>query len=373
MSGSISETKGKNYFPALDGLRFLAFLLVFIHHAPSISTNPVWAAIKTYGWMGVDLFLCLSAFLFARLLYAEYQRTGKINILFFYIRRTLRIWPLYYLFVIVMILATIYMGISTKTVFLRALGMLTFTDDFITAYTLRYTPVIFSVHLWTIAYEEQFYAIIPWALHYLFRISQHAKTLILVAVMGLGFAIRAGFIWMQVPHPAIWVLPFTHFEAILFGLMIGLGLLDPILRKIPRPLIALTGIIALVAVCYLPDVQVVSWYLMLTYPLTGAGMALILYAVLHTDNLRVSQLLSNKPMAFLGKISYGLYVYHFLALGITSQFFKVTHINHWLWVLLVFILPLLLTIALSALSYLFIERPFLRLKDRFTIVLSRPA
>jgi peptidoglycan/LPS O-acetylase OafA/YrhL len=370
---TLEQNHHKTYFPQLDGLRFFAFLLVFIHHAPIISQHPIWQSLHSYGWIGVDLFLCLSAFLFTRLLYTEYQRTGTINISYFYIRRTLRIWPLYYFFVIGMLLLTSLLQSDFQVPPLRFAGILTFTDNLVTAYTFQYSSLLFTTHLWTISYEEQFYAMIPWALRRLFEIGLRTRMMILGAAMAVGYVIRAIFIWMQVPHPAIWVLPITHFDAILLGLLIGLGAFDVILNKIPWQIIGLMGLMALIAVPSLPNVTLITWNLMLTYSLTGLGMALLLYTALRADTSPALRWLSSKPVAFLGKISYGLYVYHLFALWLPSQIVSVAPTNYWLWVAAGFVLPLLITIGLSSLSYLLLERPFLLLKDRFAVVQSRPA
>jgi peptidoglycan/LPS O-acetylase OafA/YrhL len=370
---SVDKSRDKSYLPELDGLRFLAFLLVFIHHAPVISHHPVWLALHIYGWMGVDLFLCLSAFLFTRLLYTEYEQTRTINIAYFYVRRTLRIWPLYYFFVISMILFAFFNQDDFGSLYSRFVGMLTFTDNFITAYTLKYIPLLAANHLWTIAYEEQFYAVIPWALRKLFQTSLRLRIVMVSTLMVVGSVIRAIFIWMEIPHPAIWVLPVTHFDSILFGLIIGLGVFDTLLNKIPWPLTGLMGLSALTAVCQLPDIPVVSWNLMLTYPLTGLGAALLLNTVLRAGTSPALRWLSSRPLAFLGKISYGLYVYHLFSFWIVFKMINVSQDNYGQWVIEVFFLPLLVTILLSSVSYRFLEKPFLDLKNRFVIVQSRPA
>ena len=95
--------KDKIYFPNLNGLRFIAALLVIIHHLEQLLSafglknywdNPV---IESIGGLGVELFFVLSGFLISYLLFTEEQRTSTISIKNFYIRRVLRIWPLYYL------------------------------------------------------------------------------------------------------------------------------------------------------------------------------------------------------------------------------------------------------------------------------------
>lgn len=367
----MQQTKEKTYFPELDGLRFFAFLLVFIHHGPLLGEAVFWRVLRQYGWMGVDLFLCLSAFLFTRLLYTEFQRTGSINIPYFYIRRTLRIWPLYFLFVAGMIVLTYFSEVEIS--FWRILGLFTFTDNFFFSSMAAARSVLFTGHLWTISYEEQFYAIIPWALRSLFKLNSRTKAAILAGVFGLGLILRAIFIWLQTPYSAIWSLPFTHFDSILFGLMIGLGILDPLLKRIPLSLTAVLGLLSLLGVCLLPNVEMVSWSLMLTYSLVGLGMGLIMYVVLQASHHISLRWLSNKFMTYLGKISYGLYVYHMACLGLFHYFLKIEDSNYWIWVGSYFVLPLVITIAISALSYAVIEKPFLRLKERFAIVLSRPA
>src|SRR4051812_10443932 len=82
------------YWPQLDGLRFLAALLVFFAHAPVLPGH-IFRTLNKFGWCGVDLFLVLSAFLIARLLRAEYERSEFVDVRRFYVRRMLRIWPLY--------------------------------------------------------------------------------------------------------------------------------------------------------------------------------------------------------------------------------------------------------------------------------------
>src|SRR4051794_25906652 len=86
------------YMPALDGIRFLAFFLVFFHHSSVDGTNGelfagaplVLLRLRAFGWIGVDVFLCLSGFLIATLLLHEIQATGRLSVSRFYMRRILR-------------------------------------------------------------------------------------------------------------------------------------------------------------------------------------------------------------------------------------------------------------------------------------------
>ena len=364
------SAQGAVYFPALDGLRFVAFLLVFNGHTPVLLDWVVTRTVRSYGWLGVDLFLCLSAFLFTKLLYTEHVRTGRIRIFDFYVRRALRIWPLYFVFVGAMLIWT-YSTIGwSPDLGLRAVGLLTFTDNLFAVFE-HYSSVRSTSHLWTISFEEQFYAVIPWLLGFLFAVSRRRVLQLLGGFALFGACLRALAIQLQLPHPGIWTFPLTHFDSILAGLVIGLGLFDSVLRRAPRVLLGLLGLACLVGVMLLPNVSRIGWGLMLTYPLTGVGVGLILFYVMHSERSFVSKLLASAPLRYLGKISYGLYVYHILA----RDLFKGSlgaEAGTPLWMLEMVLLPLLATLMVSAVSYEVLEKPFLRMKERFALVKSRP-
>ena len=366
--------KASLYYPELDSLRFFAFLLVLVHHAPYAESVGFWSTLSKYGWMGVDLFLCLSAFLFARLLYVENQEKGGINVGYFYLRRALRIWPLYFLFLGAMLIITVRENGWNMVIMQRFIGMLTFTDNLASAIMGYNTAILYSAHIWTISYEEQFYLIIPWVLRKFYQLKSSATSVILVSAMLIGMLIRALYIYNQIGHPDIWVLPVTHFESVFGGLMVGLGLFDRYLKKIPEWILLLTGVFALFIVTWLPNVNKIQWKLMLTYPLIGIGTSLILFAVMRGNLGPFSYLFKNKILGYLCKISYGLYVFHLLGLEFS---YKITDTFISQERLLVYpatalLLGLIITVTISMASYQFLERPFLRLKERFTFIKSRP-
>jgi peptidoglycan/LPS O-acetylase OafA/YrhL len=362
------------YHPELDGLRFFAFLLVFIHHAPVLLDNPLFITLHDYGWIGVDLFLCLSAFLFARLLFMENQSKGDINIRDFYIRRMLRIWPLYFVFLgISFALSVANLGWSTDLTW-RILGMALFADNIFSA-IWGYNRLFGSAHLWTIAYEEQFYAVIPWLLRRIFTV-EYKKKLSALLLIFLTFSLaKAVMIYFKIPHPAIWVLPITHFESILGGLVVGLGLFDHYLKRVPGWLCMTAGLVSTAIVCTQPNGDVIGWRLMFTYPLLGLGMALILFSVVRDGQWFAKSLLQHTRLAYLGKISYGLYVFHLLAIKYGKQITFALGIlprRQVLYPWSVFWVGLCITLLVSMASYQWLEKPFLRLKKRFTSIQSRP-
>ncbi len=364
--------RAKFYFPELDGLRFVAFLLVFIHHAPAFGP-PAWRFLHEFGWIGVDLFFALSAFLFVKLLSKEFERTGTICIWKFYVRRGLRIWPIYALYCLFVMAWAAAAG-EVRFCSWRGLGLLTFTDNVLSA--LRgYNPIAFTEHLWTISYEEQFYLFIPLLLLFLFR-SSRARDAEFLGGLAAGFlVVRAALIWLRVPHPAIWVLPVTHFESILLGIVVGLGGLDRILARVPALPVLAAGLLCGWLMTRMGSVETIGWSLMVSYALIGLCTSLVLYFVFRTGKARGMKWLAFGPFVFLGKISYGLYLFHLLGLALGRQF-----VRHWLprshlplsEAAATFVVSLGLTIAVASVSYLVVEKPFLKLKKRYEIIPSRP-
>src|ERR1700681_1125951 len=124
----------------------------------------------------------------------------------------------------------------------RAVGLLTFTDNILTAHS-SYNPIHLTAHLWTISYEEQFYLVIPVLLLFLFRSSRARVVTCLLASAAVLVVVRATLIHLlRTPHPAIWVLPVTHFESIILGIVVGLGGFDVLFSRFPAILVLTSGL-----------------------------------------------------------------------------------------------------------------------------------
>jgi peptidoglycan/LPS O-acetylase OafA/YrhL len=163
-TGPTGRLGSRYYRPELDALRFFAFLCVFFFHAGAyVSIDPVkyeWLSrVRAVGLFGVPIFFLLSAFLITQLLFSERERTGRIHIPSFYMRRILRIWPLYF---------TAFFGLAFLNQFWPGIG----TDDphAWIAFTLLCGNWYIFHHgwlapsvdpLWSVSIEEQFYLIIP--------------------------------------------------------------------------------------------------------------------------------------------------------------------------------------------------------------------
>lgn len=346
-------------------------MAVFIHNAPAVLPIFPFTTLHDFGWIGVDLFLCLSAFLLTRLLVNEHAQNGSFSTRKFYVRRILRIWPLYFLAVVLATAATTHIVNWTPSIFIRFIGLMTFTDNLMAVF-YSFNTFVFASHLWTISYEEQFYAIIPWILRWLLKHGSKYKWAVIAGIFATGVCIKAVLIYLNSPYPTLYVLPFTHFVAILGGFMMGLGLFDEPFRKAPHWLLLLLGVAYLALVVALPNQNVPGWHLIVTYP--GISMTLIVYAVIHGRDSFYSRMLRNKTLVYLGRISYGLYVFHYFGLnfglflaeyfGVSSQGFEFP--------LMILLAGFIVTLSYAEVSYRFLEKPFLRLKERFTMIPSRP-
>jgi peptidoglycan/LPS O-acetylase OafA/YrhL len=295
------------YLPAVDGLRFFAFLAVFFHHV--ISADPLLRG-AAYGWVGVEVFFAISSYLFFTLFEAEHARRGAIDIPGFFLRRLLRIYPLMLLLPLAMM---IYFGKDGPYAIGRLLGLATLTDNFATAIVGYNTAIPFSGHLWTLSYELQIYLLIPPAFLAYKVLGRDRFLLLLAGVWVASFAARGAFILMETKHPVIWVTPFLRPESTLAGIAIALGITSRISTVVV--VAACAAAFALLAIN--PNVQEIGLWTLAIYPVCAviSGSALIFV----TRPSIVGRLAALGPISYLGRISFGLYVYHlfgiYLAVG----------------------------------------------------------
>jgi peptidoglycan/LPS O-acetylase OafA/YrhL len=344
----VSAARVGFYRPELDVLRFGAFLLVFLNHAlphasadysaPKLAASRL-AGVARAGALGVDLFFALSAYLIAELLLRERRSRGTIDIRAFYIRRILRIWPLYYFAVLILVPAmSILPGEHMPWIY--SLPFVLFGGNWACA-AWGYPPSSFSL-LWSVSIEEQFYLTCPW----LVRLGEFQLRRFACGMLATATVTRIVLVTRDVHHPGIWCNTLARLDPIAGGILLAC-FLDGAVPELSRRTRALW--IGLGAALLLACGAVGSnagWLVLVTYPLSAAAAVAIIFCVLGA-RLQAG--------AYLGKISYGLYVFHAAAIRVAPSP----------------LLALPLTIAIAALSYRYLEAPFLRLKDRFARVTTR--
>ncbi len=367
----------KTHFPGLNSLRFFAALLVVIGHIPMNQgrvgiPNPHYGVAFYRAPAAVYFFFTLSGFLITYLLLDEQRRTGDIAVGKFYLRRICRIWPLYFLVVGFGLL--FYNGLlpllgipyPVEYPILLAIGLYTFMLP--NVMNSLYTVGGILNPLWSIGVEEQFY--LAWAP----IVKRFYRWLPLVCWSTLLFFLGVYYLNVFRWFGEGWWAYFI--EQLKFHFMAAGGLVAVYLHRYPSAFLSLpffsSRLVQLVLFGLLLDslfvgiepVPFIHGYLLnlLLFPWLIVTVA---------ANPRNIVLIENRVFDYLGTISYGIYVYHMIAVYATSAFFKATswwHDSLWLYCLTYYGMAIGLTIALAHVSYHWFELPLLRLKDyRFSV------
>jgi peptidoglycan/LPS O-acetylase OafA/YrhL len=369
------SAKRSFYRPELDGLRFFAFLAVFLFHfnhpldfyvqhgVPRFIAAPIASLIEG-GVFGVDLFFVLSAYLITELLLREKEVCGALDVKGFYLRRILRIWPLYFF----------YIGLALIPIFNPGH---VFTWRHAAAYLLlagNWSVIAWGwpLHsiigpLWTVSIEEQFYLAWPPIVRHLTRNSLAAAA---VGMLAVSNGTRVLMVATHAGQNSIWCNTLARLDPIAAGILVAAVLRGgaPRLGLGTRTGMLAAGTLPLALVAHFwrihgPDR--LEWVPSLVgFPVVAASCTVIVLSVLGIE-LRLP-----RALLYLGKISYGLYVYHALANDLSNLVIPVH--SSFLQLALRPTIALAITVGLAAVSYAVLETPFLNLKKKFAHIESRP-
>ena len=339
--------------PGLDGVRALAVIGVVWHHA---GPPPTALPLHVNGFLGVDLFFALSGLLITGLLLRERAATGNISLTNFYMRRSLRIFPLYYA---VLAILALYFGSSSSASSTRAAY---FHDlPWLLSYTSNWVPIRELMAItWSLATEEQFYLVWPPLLAWLGRRALGP----MVIFLGLNQIVNFGLLnqaWpaLAAAQQTLSILQ-TTFTPIVLGVLLAFALDSParegLRRSTSGPLLAVWLGLLVVVACWPGDVQ--GWPRLAFH----VAATLVLAGIVLNPESRVVAALEFKPLVFVGTISYGVYLLHVLALDAAQRMLTRLQITT---PGVLFVVCLGMTIALAALSYRYFEAPLLRLKKRW--------
>ncbi len=374
------------YYVALDGLRAIAVIMVFFQHYGAGHTF-----IFGWGWTGVDIFFVLSGFLITGILYDSQNKVHRYRD--FYVRRTLRIFPLYYfIWAVIFLIAPFahwqwnirwglwpaYLGNYARFFFLHQSGdpyrfdKLTFGAPVSTWF--GYPVHLYIGHFWSLCVEEQFYLIWPFVVYQVRKRETLIKICLAVIVLSpiaravLSMTASPQLLRMELFYRS---LP-TRLDALLIGGLIALMLRGPeegMVRRLRRPVLFLAAAV-FVALYFvstkslgLPfEGSASNWISIFGFTVIDVFAAALILECIHPGSL-LETYLSWKPLRALGLISYGFYVYHDLLHDFYSDLAHRISSEH--------AYPLTLLIAFTAtlliatLSYRLLEKPLLKLKDRF--------
>ena len=208
--------------------------------------------------------------------------------------------------------------------------------------------------------------ILPWLLASWLAAQDERKLAIGLAVLWMLFVVaRSLAVEFAAPHPWIWTSLFCA-DSLLLGTWLGArraSVADPRLRV----LCIVAGLVGLASPAFFTPIQVLGWHQVPIYTFVAIGAALLCISTI--ESVALKPVLANRPIRYLGKISYGLYVFHLLAIELAGHAMRRIGSDSWP---LTAILALTLTVLISASSYAVLEKPFLRLKHRFETVRTRP-
>lgn len=337
------------YRADIDGLRAVAVAPVVLFHA----------GIETFsgGFVGVDVFFVISGYLITGIILDE-MRAGTFSVLAFYERRARRILPALFVVMAFTLAAAwfILLPIGYQSLAKSALSTTAFASNIYfwrqTGYFAGASEMLPLLHTWSLAVEEQFYIGFPLLLLLLLRWGQRMLALLTVAATLASFALSA---WAldNTPSAAFYLIPTRAWELSL-GALLALGVAPAARSRPPRELVALIGLVLVVAPVFIYTKGTAFPGLAALPPCLGT--AAIIWAGLAppaSGPNTVSRLLGLAPVVFVGLISYSLYLWHWPLLVLARHLTVSIHLDQ---------LTAIATIAVAAVaaiaSWRFVERPF---------------
>jgi peptidoglycan/LPS O-acetylase OafA/YrhL len=331
--------RGTRFFASLDGLRCLSVLAVIWHHCGW--QDAPWA-LAHMGYRGVDLFFVISGFLITTLLLREREETGTISLRDFYIRRTLRIFPLYYT-VIALYVLTVFLFERHSAPGQAFFGNLPFFLTYTSNWFIQLEGRVIFYFAWSLATEEQFYLVWP-------ALEKLAGAMTIPLVVGSILLVRQA-VETFAPESLWRTIVLSIHPAILGGVLLAHALHDPrgyaiAAKSMGQKWFGPAALAALVAALSLGQ----RWMI-------WASMIALVGAAVAREDHRLG-FLRWRPIAYMGTISYGMYLLHMLCHNVVKRALPGLEL---LW------LPatLALTVLVAGLSFRYYESHFLRLKKRF--------
>jgi peptidoglycan/LPS O-acetylase OafA/YrhL len=384
MWGSTRVNKEKRlsarHISSLDGLRGVAFLLIFFRHYGITSrATQLWVKVVAYlcdgGWVGVDLFFVLSGFLITGILMDT--RKGPRYFTNFYARRALRIFPLYYTMLAVLLLFTPWLHLRWHPGHLAYLFYAGNVASTLHPDLATVQPAVSFLHLWSLAVEEQFYLLWPMVVLVAARRGQLARVCYGLSLGALLLRVCM-ILWLPRGEAYEWCytqLP-THMDGLLYGGLAAIWLrtlsLEEALRRARRILPYALGIFAIVVAVSGIDFHSVAMTLV-GYPALAAVFACIVLLALRAGS-PMNRFGNLRPLRFIGRYSYGMYVYHILfwpGLSWIQPWLQVRLHSVVLGGVCFTLLMLVGTIIAAVASYELYEKQWLRLKSRFAYERSK--
>ena len=349
------------YRPEIDGLRAIAVISVIIYHL-----NENWLP---GGFLGVDIFFVISGFLITGIIITEIQQ-NSFSFKQFYTRRIKRIYPA---FITVMALVSfIASAIFIYNDFNKLRKTIELAIAFLSNFYLGLTQGYFdlsanenpALHIWSLAVEEQYYLIFPLILTLAYKKFREIKVLFIITLILFFILLSTSFIpasfYKEVLHqPNIYYLSNLRFPELLVGSLLAIYHCSNKIQLSTQVsnILAILSILLLFSCLFLMNNDI-AFIPGVTLILPCIFTALIIHTT--SQNNIIKLCLSNKAIVFIGKISYSLYLYHWIFIALAYYITGEKQINNQSIAIVT-----ALTIIFSVLSYYLIEQPIRKLKLTF--------
>ncbi|MBI4945078.1 MAG: acyltransferase [Bacteroidetes bacterium] len=363
----------KNHFHTIDALRFFAFLLVFLQHIPAFGIT-WYTSFNKWGANGVNFFFILSGFLISFFLIQEKIHTNSVDLKKFFIRRVLRIWPIYYVLLIVFFILPF--DIINKLGLYNQFG---YKHEWLYSFTFSENYKIISENKlssltplsmnWSLCIEEHFYLLFPFIITYA---SLKRIPVVLIALFSTSILVKtAAFLFFHSTD-------FSGTELISCTDLFSMGALlgyrtatknlqtSSFTLSIPNVYKWVFILLVIPLTFILQPLLPKNNIFYLLYP-TIQGICFTLLIALFIPQKSTLQIPTQNILSYFGKISYGMYLYHITIINILYLIFLMTgfHINNLISLLILIAASLALTIVISHFSYVVIEKPILKVKEKY--------
>ena len=378
----------KRYYPELDGLRAIAILLVMWWHSSSLACDllfdrydfdyisVIYYKFTILGSCGVCLFFVLSGFLITGILIDTNDEKNKYKK--FYIRRSLRIFPLYYgSIVLFSVLSYFYFG-GYFNIGDRILAFLLYMQNYDSIF-IGEVPLVssgwyFFDHYWSLAIEEQFYII--WPIFFFWIYNKRSFTsglMIMLALIVLSAALRFVMTyWMDWQYA--YVMTLSRLDALIMGAMIAY-----IIKKRPKAFAEIQKRVKFFAPIFPLFIiflgafiaQYVELYIMYTRYLVTIGSLCSLFLFVYVlgcpkDKNIFFRVLCSGVFRRIAQVSYGMYIFHFpIQVIMRDYLIKNESLDHWDIHAVLFFVGVPLSFIVASFSFHLFEKPILRLKDKY--------
>ncbi len=359
----------KLYFKNIDGLRLIAALLVVYHHC-ILFANDKYPSLyligrdiaSHWGTLGVNIFFVLSSFLITSLLLQEIENTDNLNFKKFYIRRALRIWPLYFMFGVAAtcLSAVLFNAIGYNESAGQIGSNLAYLFSFAINFQIMhsYNRDIIEI-FWSVCIEEHFYLVWP-LLVWLFR-----KKIVLLCTLTLLVSIMS-YVFFYF-NDLGFRYPQYYFTLCRFDLFALGGALAYYTKKRKIQFSNMAGAGSIAASLFLIFTNytfALSNYTLFTSLVSGVVFSLLIAYLINCK----SSILESKIMKEGGKISYGIYVLHPFMVHVSLYICAKYCSNQYLFCLIYPLLSVATTWLVASISYYIIEERFIKMKSKYTII-----